>query len=180
MFTIDPSILHTIREIVLNEQTGSAEEILAALPYQPTRKKPLRYKFVDLSKTERAQMPAMSYGVNPQSGVQVVTVLPDGKETTNVAESGDIIMSGASREQYVIKAAKFPKLYTGTIGSPVTPEQSPRMVARYTGTEPVTFQASWGEQMVLKPGDYVVREADGKNYYRIAKAEFERTYQPVK
>jgi hypothetical protein len=47
------------------------------------------------------------------------------------------------------------------------------------GSQTITFQAPWGEQMILKNGDYVVREADGKGYYRIAKAEFEKTYEKI-
>lgn len=160
-------------------QTFSAHAMLASLSYRPTRKKQLPYKFVDLMKVDVKGMPALSYGVNYESGLVVVTVLPDGKETSNTAEKGDIIMSGVSREKYVIKAAKFPKLYAGSIGRTVTPEQSPRMVARYTGSQTITFQAPWGEQMILKNGDYVVREADGKGYYRIAKAEFEKTYEKI-
>lgn len=31
--------------------------------------------------------------------------------------------------------------------------------------------------MVLKPGDYLVKEDEGK-YYRIAKKEYEMTYNP--
>jgi hypothetical protein len=102
-------------------------------------------------------MPAMSYTVSGEQR-QVITVTSDGKETTNTAEPGDIIMSGPSKENYVVKAAKFPKLYSGDIGGLVIPEQSPRMVAAYKGTKTVTFTAPWGESMILKPGDYLVKD----------------------
>jgi len=160
-------------------QTFSTHAVLAALPYRAVRKKQLPYKFVDLNKVDIKGMPALSYGINGEKGLAVVTVLPDGKETSNTADKGDIIMSGVSREKYVIKAAKFPKLYTGNIGKDVIPEQTPRMVARYMDAQTITFEAPWGEQMILKTGDYVVREADGKGFYRIAKAEFERTYERI-
>lgn len=159
-------------------QTFSAHALLASLSYRPVRKKQLPYKFVDLNKMDMKGMPVLSYGIAPDKSV-VVTTLPDGKETSNTAERGDIIMSGVSREKYVIKAAKFPKLYTGSIGRDVIPEQTPRMVARYTEPQTITFEAPWGEQMILKTGDYVVREADGKGFYRIAKAEFEKTYERI-
>jgi hypothetical protein len=159
-------------------QTFSSHAVLSSLSYRPVRKKQLPYKFVDLNKMDMKGMPALSYGIAPDKSV-VVTVLPDGKETSNTAERGDIIMSGVSREKYVIKAAKFPKLYTGSMGRDVIPEQTPRMVARYTEPQTITFEAPWGEQMILKTGDYVVREADGKGFYRIAKAEFERTYERI-
>lgn len=160
-------------------ETFSTHSILSSLPYRPVRKKQLPYVFCDLMRREIKEMPALSYGVNPTDNVKVVTVLPDGKETQNVAMKGDIIMSGVSREKYVVKAAKFPKLYTGSMGGTVHPEQSPRMVARYMATTPLTFKAPWGEDMIVKQGDYIVREADGKGYYRIAKAEFEQTYERV-
>jgi len=153
------------------------QDTLADLPYKPVRKKQLPYAFVDLTKRDIDSMPGLSYGVNTTDGIKVVTVLPDGKETQNTAAKGDIILSGVSREKYVIKAAKFPKLYVGGIGKSVTPEQTPRMVARWTSNQTIMFRAPWGEEMVLKAGDYVVREADGNGYYRIAKAEFERTYE---
>ena len=161
----------------LMEADADAQSVLASLNYRPVKKKRIMYQFYDLQSGSVDQMPKLSYGVNPQDNVKVVTVLPDGKETQNVAAKDDIIMCGPSKEKYVVKAAKFPKLYEGKIGGKVYPEQGDRMVARYTGKDTITFRASWGEDMVLKQGDYVVREASG--YYRIAKAEFEKTYNPV-
>jgi hypothetical protein len=158
---------------------SKVSEILSNLTYRPVRKKPLPYVFVDLSLRDIRSMPTLSYGINDVEGLKVVTSLPDGKETHNVAAKGDIIISGVSREKYVVKAAKFPKLYTGTIGKEIIPEQTPRMVARYTGNDTIVFRAPWGEEMILKPQDYVVRETDGKGYYRIAKVEFERTYNKM-
>lgn len=156
-----------------------SNQILSSLNYKPVKKKKIMYQFYDLSKGNIDQMPKLSYGVNPKDGVKVTTVLPDGKETENTAMKDDIIMSGTSREKYVVKSAKFPKLYEGSIGGRVYPEQGDRMVALYTGNDTIAFTAPWGEQMVLKKGDYVVREKDGSGYYRIAKAEFEKTYNPL-
>jgi len=149
--------------------------IASSMNFLPTTKKKLTYNFANST----SDMPPMSYAVaNEQE--EVVTATMDGKETKNTAMPDDIIMSGPSKERYVVKAAKFPKLYSGTIGSPVIPEQSPRQVALYSGKEAVNFKAPWGEDMVLKPGDYLVKEAEGK-YYRIAKHEYEITYsQPGK
>jgi hypothetical protein len=86
-------------------------------------------------------------------------------------------MSGPSGETYVLKAAKFSKLYQGSIGETVVPEQNPRMVALYDGDQVINFMAPWGENMVLKPGDYLVKDGDS-GYYRIAKVEYEQTYNP--
>ena len=161
-------------EWVVLRETVDIEAVASGLEFKPTSKKKLIYNFVQSDKN----MPAMTYTV-AQEQKPVVTVTADGKETPepNIAEVNDIIMSGPSQEQYVIKAAKFPKLYSGQVGGPVTTEQSPRMVAVYTGQDTVMFKAPWGEDMVLKPNDYLVKEAEGK-YYRIAKLEYEQTYNP--
>jgi hypothetical protein len=148
------------------------------LRFSPVSKRKVLYSFYDLTIRPMRTMPPFSYGVNNIEGLRVVTMTPDGKETSNTAAKGDIIMSGVSREKYVIRGAKFGKLYMGNIGSTVYPEQSPRMVARYDGPN-VTFKAPWGEDMVAKKGDYIVREGDGAGFYRVAKAEFEKTYNPL-
>jgi len=165
--------MKTFREFVemMQENNGVDINTLAlSMKFLPTSKKKIVYNFVDSVEN----MPPMTYAVATQPK-EVVTVTADGKETKNVAQPNDIIMSGPSRENYVIKAAKFPKLYNGNIGGEVFPDQSPRNVARYTGQETVMFKAPWGEDMVLKPGDYLVKEDEGK-YYRIAKSEYEQTY----
>lgn len=170
--------MRNFRDYVLlreNQEQGAPADINTiadGLNFLPTSKKKLTYKFV----TTPENMPPMSYTV-AEKAQPVTTVTADGKETQNVAEVNDIIMSGPSQEQYVIKGTKFPKLYSGQIGGPVTVEQSPRMVAVYTGQDTVMFKAPWGEDMVLKPNDYLVKEGDGK-YYRIAKLEYEQTYNP--
>jgi hypothetical protein len=162
--------------VLFRENQGvDINAVAQGLQFMPTSKKKLVYKPAQSDEN----MPPMSYAVATQQK-PVVTVTADGKETQNVAEPNDVIMSGPSGERYVIKAAKFPKLYMGNIGGPVFPEQSPRMVAIYTGNQPVNFKASWGEDMVLKPGDSLVKEGEGK-FYRIAKHEYDQTYnQPGK
>lgn len=153
-------------------KNADINQIASQMQFQPTSKKKLIYQPAqDLN-----NMPALSYIVAQQK-MPVVTFTSDGKETQNVAEPNDIIISGPSQEKYVIKAAKFPKLYVGQLGGPIHPEQGPRNVAVYSGNVPVSFTASWGENMVLKPGDYLVKEDEGK-YYRIAKKEYEMTYNP--
>lgn len=159
---------------IINEQQVDINQIASQLKFLPTKKQPKQYKFVKDGMP--GKMPAMTYTVSNQQQ-PVVTITADGKETQNVAAQGDIIMSGPSRENYVIKGAKFPKLYQGEIGQNVIPEQSPRMVALYTEKDPVMFTAPWGESMVLKPGDYLVKDGDS-GYYRIAKIEYEQTYNP--
>lgn len=120
-------------------------------------------------------MPAMSYAISKEQQ-NIETHTKDGHETSNVAEVGDVIMCGVNKEKYVIKRDKFNKLYQPN-GTHIIPEQSPRLVARYTQPEQVNFIAPWGESMVLKQGDYVVKDVDG--YYRIAKNEYEQTYNKI-
>jgi len=158
-------------------KSRSIEDVALNLKFLPTHKQARKYSFFKIIDGNIKSMPPMSYGVNDKEELRVVTMTSDGKETENVAKAGDIVMSGPSSEKYVIKSSKFSKMYEGNMGEDVTPEQSPRMVAEYIGEDPITFKASWGEDMVLKPGDYLVKEGEGA-YYRIAKKEYEQTYNP--
>jgi hypothetical protein len=163
--------------LITEEQMQQVDinQIASQMQFQPTSKKKLTYQYAQ----DYNNMSPMSYTVAQQQ-TPIVTITADGKETQNVAEPNDLILSGPSGEKYVVKAAKFPKLYVGQIGGPIHPEQGPRNVAVYNGSDPVNFIAPWGESMVLKPGDYLVKEAEGK-FYRIAKKEYEATYnQPGK
>tara|TARA_R110002020_G_scaffold342969_1_gene557304 strand:- start:75 stop:824 length:750 start_codon:yes stop_codon:yes gene_type:complete len=160
-----------------DEEGNTLEAILPTLEFKETTKQAKQYQYAQSSQN----MPAMSYTVVQQQQ-PVVTVTSDGKETENVAEPNDIIMSGPSREQYVVKPEKFigeRGLYTGKMGGTVTPEQSPRIVARVENiTQPVTFKAPWGEDMILKRGDYLVKDGD-QGYYRIAQKEYDETYNAI-
>ena len=160
-----------------SEEGNTLEAILPTLEFKETTKQAKQYQYTDSSQ----DMPAMSYTVVQQQQ-PVVTITSDGKETQNVAEPNDIIMSGPSREQYVVKPEKFigeRGLYTGKVGGTVTPEQSPRIVARVENiTQDITFKAPWGEDMILKRGDYLVKDGD-QGYYRIAQKEYDETYNPI-
>lgn len=146
-----------------------------AYEFVETRKQRKEYGF---SPGAVSDLPPMSYtAVDVQQ--RVLTITADGLETENVAEPGDVVMSGPSGETYVVKAAKFGDLYDTGPGAIVVPNQSPRLVARYTGSSEVVFTAPWGEDMVLKPGDYIVGGAS-EDIYRIAKKEFEATYDEVR
>ena len=168
-----------------SEEGNTLEAILPTLEFKETTKQAKEYEYIDLSGANpqliSKAMPAMSYTVATEK-TPVVTITSDGKETQNVAEPNDIIMSGPSREQYVVKPEKFigeRGLYTGKMGGTVTPEQSPRIVARVENiTQPVTFKAPWGEDMILKRGDYLVKDGD-QGYYRIAQKEYDETYNAI-
>jgi hypothetical protein len=171
---MDPKFFRKYANIITEaEQSADIVQVASQLNFLPTHKQAKQYRFVQGGAP--GQMQSMTY-TQAEQQQPVVTNTADGKETQNVADLGDIIMSGPSSENYVVKAAKFPKLYQGKVGGTVIPEQNPRMVALYTGQPAITFTASWGEQMVCKLGDYLVQ--DGDSYYRVAKAEYEQTYNP--
>lgn len=148
--------------------------VVKDLTFVPTTKKPTPYKYVEVDSLD--QMPPMSY-TKSLSQQQVVTVPQDGPETTNTAQPGDVVISGPSQEKYVIKDEDFNELYQGGMGGTVVPVEEPRQVAQYQGNQEVTFTAPWGKSMVLKPGDYLVKDPVKTGYYRIARQEFEATYQ---
>lgn len=149
--------------------------LVASLEFKQTTKQAIEYT---RHEGEPQEMPLLSYMVNTMPNLSVVTYAKDGKETENTAQIGDIIVSGVFGEMYVIKSAKFAKMYDIMAdGKTVIPNQSPRTVAEVAHDcldSDVYFTASWGEKMVLKNGDFLVR--DGDNYYRIAREEFLETY----
>ena len=166
-----------INEVILEEV--DIEQVASQLKFLPTHKKDLTYSPVqqDIDQKNINQMPALSFG---RSGEEFMlqTMTADGYETQKAVAVGDVIVSGPSREKYNIGSeAKLIKNYPVDAGNgrrkPDT--KAVRMVAQYTGNQPVSFVASWGEAMVLKPGDYLVKEAEGK-YYRIAAHEYRQTY----
>lgn len=151
------------------------KNLVTTLQFRETRKQAIEYTRYE---GEPAEMPLLSYMVNTSPNLSVVTYTNDGKETENTAQIGDIIMSGVFGEMYVLKGDKFFKLYDLTSdGKTVIPNQSPRTVAEIPENflnGDIYFTASWGEKMVLKNGDFLVR--DGENFYRIAREEFLETY----
>lgn len=168
-----------INEVILNEV--DIDQVAGQLRFLPTHKKDLTYNPVEqpIDQKNIDQMPALSFGKSSEQ-FMLQTYTADGLETTKAVAVGDVIISGPSKEKYNIGGeTKLIKNYPVDAGNGRRkPDvKAVRMVAKYSGTEPVTFVASWGEQMVLKPGDYLVREDEGK-YYRIAKHEYEQTYNP--
>lgn len=129
------------------------------------------------------------------TGEVIVTVISgEGEETrSKPAAAGDMVVRNrcpaTGNEQYLVKASKFAQRY----GEPIGPESAdgwrpfrPRgtemlfvVVSADDGT--FTFTAPWGEPMVARPGDAMVRNpADPKDTYRVAAASFECTYEIFK
>jgi hypothetical protein len=184
-------ILRNFNDFIL-ESNGNYSNIQQLIDYlndnglfKHTTKKQLKYNFFDISDNNVDDMPPMSYG-QLSSKQNVVTYTSDGEETKNQGNIGDFVMSGPSKEKYVIKQEKISKLYQGKIGEVLIPEQNPRYVAKITKEllskfnlgSSIKFVASWGEEMILKEGDYLVKDGD-KDYYRIAKLEYSKTYNDI-
>jgi hypothetical protein len=126
-----------------------------------------------------------------EPGEVVVTVIAgEGKETESPpAQSGDMVVRNrcpeTGSEQILVSAAKFAERYEGPIGSAVAgwrPYRPRGIEMEYFVVRPVdgtfTFTAPWGEPMVARPGDAIVRDPrDPADTYRIAAAAFACTYE---
>jgi hypothetical protein len=148
--------------------------LIPILTWRTTTKQKIQYT---LYSGPIESQPLCSYMVNTVPDREVFTFTADGLETKNTAQVGDMIMSGVTGEQYVVRRDKFVKLYDLFDGTTVIPNQAPRLVAEVSTNllpYPIEFTASWGELMVLKPGDFLV--LDGDNVYRIARTEFLESY----
>jgi hypothetical protein len=113
-------------------------------------------------------------------GEVVETITADGKETMNTANEGDFVVSnlGGSGEEYILGGDKLAKRYR-EIGNGIYQATGECRGVTYNGPE-TSFQASWGQPMVLKPGDMIVTPLPQKGeVYRIARQEFESTYKPM-
>jgi hypothetical protein len=162
------------------------------LDFREAFKKQLVYALFDSSDCDLALMPALSFTSNSITRRTVVTITSEGKETENIADVGDVIMCGPSKEKYVLSREAFYHLYSPpasyqrseVLPEFVTPARAPKSVARYFGVGETSLVASWGELMVVNPGDYIARYPRGVDecgntvfhYARIAAKEFEDTY----
>jgi hypothetical protein len=127
-------------------------------------------------------------------GEVVVTIIAgEGEETrSRPAEAGDRVVRNpcpaTGNEEYLVKAAKFAERYDGPFGDA---EESGWSIFRPRGKEmryfilsaedgAFTFTAPWGEPMIARPGDAIVRDPnDRADTYRVAGASFDCTYEVV-
>lgn len=111
-------------------------------------------------------------------GEEIITILADGtKETINIANTGDWIVTNPGGEQYIVPGAKFPKKY----------ESCPELgegwfkptggVQRFLELDQdMQFICSWGEEQFIAAGGFV-NVTDLGDIYGIAKEEFFATYK---
>jgi hypothetical protein len=127
-----------------------------------------------------------------QPGEVVVTMITgEGVETQSPpAQQGDMVVRNrcpeTGNEEILVTASKFPQRYEGPTGPPDGVgwrEYRPRgvemlyfVVREADGN--FSFTAPWGEPMVARPGDAIVRNPqDPRDTYRIAAAAFACTYE---
>ena len=169
-------------DVQIEEQSADIYQVVQDMEFKDTTKKPIAYsKHANIESEDHLEtMPPFTYAVNSVPSLKVDTITTSGKETSNVAYQNDIIVCGPSKEKYVLLPEKFEQFYTPVQSGPegmVIPTQIARKVAQYTGQHEISFVAPWGEDTILMPEDYLVK--DGKNdFYRIGKVEYEATYNP--
>lgn len=125
-------------------------------------------------------------------GEVIVTMIAgEGQETTSPpAQAGDMVVRNrcpeTGNEEILVTAGKFAERYEGPIGHtgtggwqsyrPRGNEMSYFLVREEDGT--FRFMAPWGESMVARPGDTIVRDpTKPDDTYRIAAAAFACTYE---
>lgn len=127
-------------------------------------------------------------------GTVVVTKTSDGIETRNTAEKGDWLVENqtSAHEKYLIKADIFEKKYTlmDSLGNGwgcyrpkgviLAMKVSAQDLEDLGAKEILEFQAPWKESIVLKPEDFLVISLEKSEIYRIAKKEFQETYEVIK
>lgn len=141
-----------------------------------------------------ARKTALVDGRPAKPGEIVVTVIKgEGKETQSPpAEAGDVVIRNrcpeTGNEEYLVKAARLGQRYEGPLGDADPqgwqPYRPKGIELRYfivgDGEGSFTFKAPWGEEMVARPGDAVVRNpADPKDTYRVQGQSFACTYEIV-
>ncbi len=117
----------------------------------------------------------------------VTTVLANGtKETSNVAEPGDYIVTGAGGERWVVKPGTFEARYVLKPGrKTVYAARGEAVAVKNPFGRPISIMAPWGEKqygavdcMIADVFDPAKRKRAGEPYI-IARTEFDRTYKLV-
>jgi PGDYG protein len=150
-------------------------QLVTKLTFRTATKVVRRYARVP---TRQALTPNTYYIHAAQEGLKVDTMLDGKLETTNVCERGDVIICGPKGEQYVVRCNKVPDLFdlaSGVLVSRAVQKQVAHVPKRLL-KQPLHFTTSWGEKMLVEPGDYLVRDAPGA-YYRIERSAFVRAYR---
>ncbi len=160
------------------ENDAKTLEALNNLKYLETTKKKIVYrKWDDVTAETYKDMPRLTFAEAAEDFVLDGTITADGtREPPSKVEKGGIIFSGPSAEKYYPQQNKLKRNWAFD-GNTACPEQNIRLVAQWKNKSDLAFWPSYEttEKMVAKPGDYIVKETEGK-FYRVGKAEYEQTY----
>lgn len=136
-----------------------------------------------------------SIDARPAKPGEIITtfIAGEGKETrSKPAEPGDMVVRNrclaTGSEEYLVSAKKFAVRYGGPYGGsdaegwreyrPIAPEMFYFIVDESEGD--FVFTAPWGEDMIAKPGDAIVRNPDEPaDTYRVSARTFECTYEII-
>lgn len=108
---------------------------------------------------------------------KIITSINGEKETVNIGNIGDYVVTGLKGEKYIVKPSELSKRYEierqkdNNFILTTKAVSISYNIARDDGK----FTASWGEEMIAHPGDALVYE-NGILSYRIEKEVFENTY----
>lgn len=117
---------------------------------------------------------ALTFPVEVSDKEQDIVTTIDGKdETKNKARIGDYILTGTKGERYILTPEKFKLRYKLQGKDKAVTEPVIINAKEYKG-KPISFVASWGEEMIIEEGDYLIKK--GNEYYRIEKGAFANTY----
>lgn len=125
-------------------------------------------------------------------GEVVETVTSDGLETANVAKAGDWLVRNQTEaaEMYLISEPTFAQRYRylhpvegdwaeyEAVGRVRALELTPERLKALQLPAEFQFIAAWGSPMSAQQGDFLACPENFSEVYRIARAEFEQTYEP--
>lgn len=126
-------------------------------------------------------------------GLEIVTKTSDGEETTNIASEGDWLVENqtSSNELYLVRSDTFRKKYRleqslekgwGSYqpkGEAMGLKVQQEHLSGLTDSEVLNFEAPWKDSMICRVGDFLVVPPEENEIYRVARKEFEETYQLI-
>lgn len=121
-------------------------------------------------------------------GERIATEIDGEKETQKTVKDGEIVIKGPKDEMYVVSEKTFRQRYE-VDKDPTEEYQNYKAIGlirayEYVGDD-FKFIASWDEEMICKPGDYLaspVKDAEDTEYpevYRIERTVFDETYKEI-
>lgn len=126
-------------------------------------------------------------------GECVATVVEGHVETMNVANKGDYIVTNntGDRESYILSDTEFnrryKKIYAIEVDRGIYQIKTTALALEFTAKiieetnlqSKLYFLAPWGAYQYLEEGDFLLSNHSYENVYRISRAKFFETYEPV-